>query len=87
MTIIISDQMRQPYSDFVKDALFALAEYDIRCLCVCGLAADGECVTGYWDAQAMDKAALASHIFSDAILDAMKANAREILEAAEEDES
>lgn len=54
---------------------------------VCAVGENGEVLTGYYgDLYPEDKAVMAYHIQTDAIMDTVKANARDIMEAAEEDD-
>lgn len=47
---------------------------------------DGEVLTSYYETNAVDKALLDTHIQADAMFDMTLANARMIVEAAEEQE-
>ncbi len=66
-TIIMSDQMVKPYSQFITDALQQLANSGINKIAVVGLADDGTALTGYYGMDTMDIAATAQHLQFDAI--------------------
>lgn len=65
-TIIFSDQMRQPYSEFISDSLIELAKRKPKTIGIVAVC-DDETVTGYWNADCSKLADMCSHIQADFI--------------------
>ena len=81
------DERLKPYAHFLEDFAQQLVEYQPEKVCVCALLPGGEVLTGYFgDTGPQDKAVIAHNINCDAILDTVVANARMIVQAAEEQE-
>lgn len=86
-TVIFSDQMVQPYSQWLTDCLQEFGGRKLSCVAIAAIDAEnGDVVTGYYQCFANDKAILAANINADSMLDLVKANAADILEAAERED-
>jgi hypothetical protein len=66
-TIIFSDQMNQPYSEWVTDGLQAIAERKPKSIGLVALCENGEVLTGYWETDTMQKTEMAQHVQADYI--------------------
>lgn len=76
-----------PYAEWLEDFIRSIVEMKPARIGVCAVGENGEVLTGYYgDLYPEDKAVMAYHIQTDAIMDTVKANARDIVEAAEEDD-
>lgn len=83
----MSDITKTPYAGFLEDVVRAIMEYQPSKIAFCTLNPDGTTLTGYFgDCDQQDKALIAHQIYSDSIMDVVKANARMILESADEEE-
>lgn len=77
--------MESPYAEFLEDMIRLIMEHKPTHIAVSTLNPDDTYVTGYFgDCNQQDKALLAHSIYSDSIMDIVFANARMILETAEE---
>ena len=82
----MSDITKTPYAGFLEDVIRAIMDYQPTKIAFCTLNPDGTTLTGYFgDCDQQDKAMIAHQIYSDSIMDIVRANSRMILEAAEED--
>lgn len=82
-----ADITQTTYASWLEGLIEAILEHQPEKIGVCFLNGDETVLTGYYgDCCPEDKAVLAYHIQTDAMLDVMKANAREIIQAAEEQE-
>lgn len=87
-TIIISNDMTQPYSEMVTDALHEFAKRGINKIAMVGLSDDAtDTVIGYYNMQAFDKSAAAAHILSDVVIQIMQANIDALKDALNEETS
>lgn len=77
-TIIFSNQMQQPYSEWITEALQTLGERKPKAIGIVALC-DEETVTGYWEADCMDKATMAQHIQADYIDELVSVNFKKYL--------
>ena len=76
-----------PYAEFLEEAIRSLAEHKAEKIVICAALEDGNYLTGYYgDCGPVDKAVMAHHINSDAMMDVIYANAQSIIQAAEEGE-
>lgn len=82
------DVTQTPYAEFLEHFIESIMELKPTKVGVCLLGCVGDTsLTGYLgECCPEDKAVMAYHINSDAILDTVKANARDIIQAAEEQE-
>lgn len=81
-SILVSDA---PYASWLSDVLAMLEENKIDRICVAATLPGGEVFTGYYHMDMTDKAAVATNIQADAMLDAVCANGHRIQEAWEEE--
>lgn len=87
-TYIISNDMTQPYSEWATQLLQDIARRPVRGIAV-AVTIDGgdeELLTAYYRCPMMDKAKIASNIFTDAMMDVVKYNGPVIREAWENEE-
>lgn len=81
------DIRESPYASWLEDMCQTVMELKPATMGVCMIAEDGTVCTGYsGEISPQDKAMMAHHFYTDAIFEIMKANAKDILAAAEEDE-
>lgn len=81
------DVTKTPYADFLETVVMGVVENQPEKIAVVGVMPDGEAFTGsYGDCGPYDLMQMASHLMSDAMLDIAKANAKDIVRAAEEQE-
>lgn len=78
------DITKLPYAPWLEDTIREMTEHEAQSICI-AVKVDGcAMLTGYWNADAQDKAIFAHHIQSDIILDIVQQNAGIIKEAMEE---
>lgn len=65
----MNDITKQPYSKWLEESLKVISEFKPACLCIAATSPDGETFTGYYNADATDKAVFAHHIQSDVTMD------------------
>lgn len=70
----MNDITKQPYSKWLEESLKVIFEFKPACLCIAATSPDGETFTGYYNADATDKAVFAHHIQSDVTMDIIRAN-------------
>ena len=80
------DITKLPYAHWLENAIRILTEHEVHSACIVATVDDGAAMTGYWNADAQDKAIFAHNIQSDIILDIVKQNADIIKRAMEEKE-
>lgn len=73
-TIIFSDQMKQPYSEWATEALQAMAENKPISIGLVAMLEDGQTFTFYWNCNCEDKSRMSQHIQSDYIDQLVSAN-------------
>ena len=79
------DVRDSPYATWLEGLIKAIMEHKPATIGVCCIMDDGEAMTGYFgDVGHADKAVMAYHLQIDAITDVIKANAAELIAAAEE---
>ena len=74
----MNDITKQPYAAWLEESLQVIAGLDPVCLCIAATSPDGNVFTGYYGADATDKAVFAHHIHSDVTMDIIRANIDEI---------
>ena len=74
----MNDITKQPYAAWLEESLQVIAGLDPVCLCIAATSPDGDVFTGYYGADATDKAVFAHHIQSDVTMDIIRANIDEI---------
>ena len=81
------DVKKTPYAQFLEAVVRGVVENKPEKIAVVGVMPDGKVFTGtFGDCGPYDLAVMASHLMADAMMDIVKANAREIIRAAEEQE-
>lgn len=81
------DEKLKPYAAFLETIAEQMVEYQPEKVGLCAILPNGEILTGYFgEVGHQDKALMAHSIDCDAIMDIMRANAGEIIRAAEEQE-
>lgn len=78
-----------PYAEWLEKSLQAIAPLKPVCLCFAATMPDGEVYTGYYNADATDKAVIAHNIQADITMDIIRTNAaiiKNMIEHCEEDE-
>lgn len=81
------DVINSPYSGWLESFIENLMEYNPDRIGVCAILPDGNVLTGFYgDCTPQDKAMMAYHVHTDAVFDTIKANAKEVIAAAEEQE-
>ena len=83
----MDDVTKSAYAEFLEDLIRNIMELNPEKIGVCALLPDGSTLTQYFGGCVhTDKVVMAYNMTMDAIFDVTKANAKEILEAAEEQE-
>ena len=82
----MNDITKQPYAAWLEESLQVIAGIDPVCLCIAATSPDGDVFTGYYGADATDKAVFAHHIQSDLTMDIIRANIDEIKDMLREAE-
>ena len=77
------DVTKLPYAPWLEDTIREMTEHDVQSICI-AVKVDGDTMTGYWNADAQDKAMFAAAIQSDIVLDIVEQNADAIKRAMEE---
>ena len=81
-TILISEQ---PWAQWLADSLGELEARSVKSLALLGVdASTGEVVTGYFNCNMADKAAMAANVQADALFVSVLANADLIVQRAQE---
>lgn len=87
-TIIFSDQMQQPYGEWLTKCLGELGARNLSAVAIVAIDSDNaDTIAGYWHCSHHDKVLLAGAIQSDAMMDCVKANIGSILHEANDDDS
>lgn len=74
-TVIISNDMNQPYGEFVTDFLHKISEKGVQKIAMVGMAdAEHDAIMGYFNMETADKAMAAMHILSAATVEMIVAN-------------
>ena len=81
------DVRRTPYAKFLEALVKSVVELKPEKIAVTAVMADGAVMTTvYGDCGPFDLMAMAANMQADAMMDIIKANAKSIIEAAEEDD-
>ena len=79
------DERLKPYAEWLEGLMRDLVEHQPDMIGVCAFLPEGDVLTSYFGGcNPSDKAEMGFHMTSDAHLDTMMANAKMIVEAAEE---
>lgn len=82
------DIAKLPYAPWLENAIRFMTEHNVLSACIVATIDGGDTMTGYWNANANDKAVFASNIQSDVMFDVIRNNAnaiKQILEDADDD--
>ena len=71
---VADDITKQPYAKWREESIATIAVLDPCCICLAATKEDGTVFTGYYNANATDKAVFAHNIQSDIVMDIIKAN-------------
>lgn len=83
---MMEDVTKSKYAEFLESLCRGVLEYKPKKIAVIALMEDGTAMTcTYGDCGPYDLMTMAGHIQADAMFEIMKVNAKEILEAAEEE--
>lgn len=82
----MDDITKKPYTAWLEEALGTIMETGAEKLCVAAILPDGNVFTGYYNADATDKALFSYNIQSDVTMDIIKANIDTIKKAMEDDD-
>ena len=80
------DPSKLPYAEWLEETIRKLAENDVKCIALAAVVGTAEVLTAYYNANMADKAVMATMIQADGLFDMTLANAKMIVEAAEEQE-
>lgn len=86
---VVDDITKQPYAKWLEESIATIAGLDPCCICLAATKADGTVFTGYYNADATDKAVFAHNIQSDVTMDIIRNNAgmiKSILSEAEKEQ-
>ena len=78
------DITKLPYAPWLESVLKTLTEHDVHSACIVATVDDGDTMTGYWNADAQDKAIFAHNIQGDIVMDIVQQNAGLIKRAMED---
>ena len=82
----MDDITKQPYAKWLEESIATIAGIDPCCICFAATKADGTVFTGYYNADAADKAVFAHNIQSDVTMDIIRENIGKIKEMLEEND-
>ena len=81
------DVINSEYAEWLEGFIESLLEHKPEKIGVCAILPDGNYLTGFYGkCYPTDKAVMAYQIHTDAVYDTIKANAKEIVSAADEQE-
>lgn len=81
----MDDIKRQPWAERMENSLRTVMDIGAECMCIAGKTPDGTVFTGYYNANATDKAVFAHNIQSDVTMDIIRENIGKIKEMLEEE--
>lgn len=82
----MDDITKKPYAAWMEESLKTIMETGAGKICVAAILPDGDVFTGYYNADATDKALFAHNIQSDVTMDIIKANIDTIKMAMEDND-
>lgn len=82
----MNDITKKPYTAWLEDAIRPIMETGAEKLCSSAILPDGDVFTGYYNADATDKALFAHNIQSDVTMDIIMANIDTIKKAMEDND-
>lgn len=80
----MDDITKKPYTAWLEEAIRTIMETSAEKLCVAAILPNGKVLTGYYNADATDKALFSYNIQSDVTMDIIKANIDTIKKAMED---
>lgn len=80
----MDDITKKPYTAWLEEAIRTIMETGTEKMCFAAILPDGDVITGYYNADATDKALFAHNIQSDVTMDTIKANIDTIKKAMED---
>lgn len=81
------DIRKSPYAEFLEEFCGNVMQLQPEKIGVSAILPDGSVLTGYYgECTHQDKAMMGYHMTTDAMMDTIQANAKRIVEAANEDE-
>ena len=83
----MNDITCQPWSEWLENSLRTVVAIEPVCLCIAATKTDGTVFTGYYNADATDKAVFAHNIQSDVTMDIIRENIGKIKEMLEENDN
>lgn len=83
----MKDPTMLPYAKWLEESIRKMAGMDVKSIALAAITGEKEVMTAYYDACFADMAVMAANIQADGIFDMTLANARMIVEAAEEQEN
>lgn len=78
------DLTQMPFASWLEEILAAMAKEEPSAIVICMRCKDGNVMTGYYDCTPEEKANMAYHIQTDALMTVILANADQIVRRAEE---
>lgn len=85
----MEDISKLPYAAWLEESVKTVVSVSPKSICIAATADDGTTFTGYYNADAQDKAVFSHHIQSDVTMDIIRNNAgmiKAILSEAEEEQ-
>lgn len=79
-----NDLTKMAYAQWLEDMLRVIAKENPTAIAICMSCSDGQNMTGYYGCTPAEKATMAYHIHTDAIMDVVMGNADRIVRQAEE---
>lgn len=82
----MSDITSQPWAEWLENSLETVMDIEPECRCIVATKPDGTVFTGYYNADATDKAVFAHNIQSDVIMHIIRENIGKIKKMLEEND-
>lgn len=82
----MADIKRQPWAEWMENSMRTIMDIGAESMCIAGKTPDGTVFTGYYNADATDKAVFAHNIQSDVIMHIIRENIGKIKEMLEEND-
>lgn len=82
----MADIKRQPWAEWMENSMRTIMDIGAESMCIAGKTPDGTVFTGYYNADATDKAVFAHNIQSDVIMHIIRENIGKIKKMLEEGE-
>ena len=82
----MADIKRQPWAEWMENSMRTIMDIGAESMCIAGKTPDGTVFTGYYNADATDKAVFAHNIQSDVIMHIIRENIGKIKKMLEEND-